>query len=98
MSAPPSVDEVMRVAESLGMPLPREEAAVYHRRLVTHFQDVAEFLRTRLDEERPPLLRPDRAPGHRPSSAEDPLNAWLWRCEVRGSADGLLAGKTVSFK
>ena len=44
------------------------------------------------------LESPSRAPGHRPSAEEDPLHAWLWKCRIEGERDGLLAGKTVSFK
>src|SRR5262249_34178417 len=31
-------------------------------------------------------------------AVEDPLNAWMWKCRIEGAADGLLKGKTVSFK
>src|SRR5262249_30063952 len=30
--------------------------------------------------------------------SEDPYNAWLWKCAIGGLEEGLLAGKTVSFK
>ena len=39
-----------------------------------------------------------RQPGYQPSPDEDPLNAWMWKCRIEGAADGLLAGKTVSYK
>src|SRR5262249_57326705 len=39
-----------------------------------------------------------RKPGYRPTAEEDPLNAWTWKCRIEGAAQGLLAGKTVSFK
>lgn len=42
--------------------------------------------------------RAAREPGRRPSSDENPYNAWITRCEVRGSSSGLLAGKTVGIK
>jgi amidase len=44
------------------------------------------------------MLSAARAPGYRPTPQEDPLNAWTWKCRIEGSAQGLLAGKTVSFK
>lgn len=98
MNAVPDVDEVIRVARSLGMTLGREEAVVYRERVVSELNAIEEFMRTRVEEERPPLLTPERAPGHRPSAAEDRFNAWLWKCEIKGAEDGLLAGKTVSYK
>lgn len=55
-------------------------------------------MRSRYPEERPPLLAESRAPGRRPLQDEDPYQAWLWRCEIRATDDGLLAGKTVAFK
>ena len=55
------------------------------------------FVQSRLEEDRPPLLFPEREPGYRPSAAEDPYNAWLWKCASE-AREGLLAGKTVSFK
>ena len=36
--------------------------------------------------------------GYRPNPEEDPLNAWMWKCRMEGAAEGLLAGKTVSYK
>src|SRR4029434_11240254 len=30
--------------------------------------------------------------------SDTPLNAWMWKCRIEGAADGLLAGKTVSYK
>src|SRR3712207_3927846 len=46
----------------------------------------------------PPMLSPARSPAYKPSAAEDPLNAWTWKCSIEGEGDGLLAGKTVSYK
>ena len=39
-----------------------------------------------------------RQPGYQPRPEEDPLNAWMWKCRIAGAAEGLLAGKTVSYK
>lgn len=39
-----------------------------------------------------------RTPGYRPAAAENPLNAWFWKCSIKGAASGLLAGKTVAVK
>jgi amidase len=55
-------------------------------------------LASRIEEAKPPLLSPSREPGHRPSTSEDPLNAWTWKCRIEGEGEGLLAGKTVSYK
>ncbi|XP_046555589.1 amidase-like [Haliotis rubra] len=39
-----------------------------------------------------------RTPGHRPTQADNPCNAWYWRCDIKGSGSGLLVGKTVGVK
>jgi amidase len=47
----------------------------------------------------PPQLRHcQRDPGRAPLPDEDPYNAFIRFCEVRGAADGPLAGKTVGVK
>ena len=98
MNGMPDVDEVISVARSLGMTMGRDEAVAYREQVVSKLNAIEEFMRTRVEEERPPLLTPERSPGHRPSPAEDRFNAWLWKCEIKGAAAGLLAGKTVSYK
>lgn len=40
----------------------------------------------------------DRQAGERPSRADDPLNAIVRRCRVRGAASGKLAGKRIGLK
>ncbi len=45
----------------------------------------------------PPVLYP-RTAGHRPSSEENPLNAWYVKAEVRGAPRGPLHGRTVALK
>ena len=98
MPAIPDVDQVIAVARSLGMSLGAEEAKLYRDRVVQGLLAIEEFMRTRIDEDRPPLLSPARAPGHRPTTEEDPFHAWLWKCEIKAATEGLLADKTVSFK
>jgi amidase len=39
-----------------------------------------------------------RDPGRRPSRDEDPYNAFIRVCDVRGAGSGLLAGRTVGLK
>ena len=45
-----------------------------------------------------PEVRYPRSPGYRPSPAENPLNAWYYRTEVRGAVDGPLRGKRIVLK
>ena len=45
-----------------------------------------------------PVVRYPRSPGYRPSPAENPLNAWYYKTEVRGATDGPLRGKRIALK
>ena len=96
----PSDEEVITVASALGITLSSDEAELYQRHVVSQLEVLDEFVQSRLDESKPPIVSPEREPGYRPSSDEDPLHAWLWKCNIAGEGDdeSLLAGKTVSFK
>src|SRR5262245_10680649 len=94
----PDVDEVVAVAKELGIHLSAEEAVLYRKHLAEQLGQLDAFVQGRLDEPRPPMVSAARTPGYRPRPEEDPLNAWMWKCRIEGSADGLLKGKTVSFK
>jgi amidase len=98
MFAVPDVDEVVAAAEALGIHLGPDEAVLYRKYLVEHLDELDEFAQARMEENKPPVSYPAREPGYRPSATEDPYNAWLWKCRIEGAADGVLAGKTVSYK
>src|SRR5262247_1571154 len=94
----PSVDELVVVAKALGIHLGPDEAALYRKYVMEQLRHVDAFVQARLAEAAPPMVSAARAPGYRPRPEEDPLNAWTWKCRIEGAADGLLAGKTVSYK
>jgi amidase len=98
MYAVPDVDEVVSVARELGIHLGPDEAALYRTSLLEQLDAFDAFVQSRIEEEVPPMCSPLRAPGHRPTRSEDPLNAWMWKCHIPGASDGLLKGKTVSYK
>ena len=98
MFAPPTASHVAATARRLGFTLGDEDAERYRELLVDQLAALDAFAQARIEEHRPPLLFEARAPGHRPSAEEDPHNAWLWRCAIGGGEEGLLAGRTVSFK
>jgi len=98
MYAVPDVDEVVAVAKQLGINLSPEEAVLYQRFLIEQMSQLDAFVQARVEEPKPPMASARREPGHRPTPAEDPLNAWMWKCRIEGAADGSLKGKTVSFK
>jgi amidase len=45
-----------------------------------------------------PQVRYPRTPGYRPAPEENSLNAWSWRCAIRGADEGLLAGRRIAIK
>ena len=45
-----------------------------------------------------PLKYPDRDAGYKPPSSEDPFNAIVRRCRLKGAASGKLAGKRFGLK
>ena len=98
MFAVPDVDEVVAVAKELGIHLNPDEAVLYRQYLMEQMEQLDTFVQARIEEPQPPMVSAARKPGYRPSPEEDPLNAWMWKCHIEGEADGLLAGKTVSFK
>jgi amidase len=102
MFSVPGEDEVAAVAAGLGIHLDPEHLGIYRERLLEQLAALDAFVAGEVDVDgsRPPLVSPAREAGHRPTPAEDPLNAWMWRCSVPGAGapDGVLAGTTVSFK
>src|SRR2546427_931896 len=98
MYAVPDVDEVVAVAKQLGIHLSPEEAVLYRKHLMEQLSQFDAFVQARLEEPKPPIVSAARKPGWRPTREEDPLNAWMWKCRIEGAAEGVLAGKTVSYK
>src|SRR5579859_3406512 len=96
--AVPDVEEVVAVARGLGIHLGSDEAVLYRTYLLEQLGALDTFVQARLDEPAPPMCSPTRQPACQPSGAEDPLNAWRWRCQIVGAPEGLLASKTVSYK
>src|SRR6266705_3594042 len=98
MYAVPDVEEVIAVAQALGIHLGPEEAVLYLKYLLEQLREFDTFVQARVEEPTPPMVSPTRTPGYRPGPDEDPLNAWMWKCQIAGAGDGVLAGKAVSFK
>src|SRR5882724_4583274 len=97
MYAVPDVDEVVVVAKELGIHLSPDEAVLYRKYLMEQLSQFDAFVQARLEEPVPPMVSAARKPGYRPRPEEDPLNAWMWKCRIGGAAEGVLAGKTVSY-
>jgi len=91
----PSPKQVQEIAASFNMRVTDADAESYAALMAA---TLASY--DRLDElsEPKPQVKYPRTPGYRPAPADNPLNAWYWRTEVKGKAVGPLAGKTVALK
>jgi amidase len=91
----PTAAEILDLAQGFGMTLTEADADSFRGLMVGSMASYA-----RLDELSEPKLpvRYPRLPGHRPGPQENLLNAWYWKCEIRGAATGPLAGKKIAVK
>jgi amidase len=91
----PSIEDLIDTAASMGMSLTLDEAQQYLALMQGNF-DAYDLIDVMPDYI--PAVKYPRTPGYRPSAAENPLNAWYWKSEVKGAPDGKLKGKTVALK
>src|SRR5262249_17513853 len=96
--APPTPEEVADAAHALGIAVsPTELDAVTDR--VGHFLDMLDTIDDlELEQDTPPVKHARGLPAWRPTSQEDPCNAFIHKCRIEGAADGPLAGKTIGLK
>ena len=91
----PGSEDIVDVGKQLGLNLSKAEAAQYlaaMKPLIEGYHAV-DAMADELPEVRYPRL-----PGYRPGSDENPHNAWYWRTDIKGAAEGKLAGKKVAIK
>jgi amidase len=91
----PTLDDLAVIAERLSYRLSAQDLESFRGLMVNSVASYA-----RLDELTEPTLpvKYPRTPGYRPQPGDNPLNAWYWRTELKGAAEGVLAGKTVAIK
>ncbi|HEY7201775.1 MAG TPA: amidase [Candidatus Dormibacteraeota bacterium] len=91
----PSLEQLSEIALEYGLDLSEADLASFQGLVAGALASYA-----RLDQLAEPALpvRYPRTPGHRPAPEENPLNAWYWRCSIRGAVQGPLAGKRVAIK
>ena len=93
--ARPTLDQMSDIVESLGMSLAPGRVAEFMEHMAGSFAayDLVEALPDVVPE-----VKYLRTPGRFPSPAENPLNAWYVRSEVKGAPEGKLKGRTVALK
>jgi amidase len=96
--APPSEDEVSDAAKALGIAFTGDETAIFGRRVGQLLEFLDTFDDMDLQPDKPPVKYSRGLGAWRPSRDEDPLNAFIHKCHLRGAAEGPLKGKTVGLK
>ena len=91
----PSVPDIEEAAAEIGLELSASDLAFYHAAVGGFIGalDAIEGLPDALPEVRWP-----RGDWRRPTAAENPLGAWVALIDVKGAAEGPLAGRTVALK
>lgn len=93
---PPTQEEIREYAEQHHIDLTDEEvedfAAIIPETLAGYerLDELADYT--------PNVEYTDRVPGYRPDTEEDPLNAFVTKCNVKGADSGLLEGYEVGLK
>src|SRR5438309_10040140 len=91
----PPLPELERIAKSYNLDLNRED--------LTSFRNLMDGVLAsyrRLDQFAEPTLavKYPRNTGFRPPASDNRLNAWYWRCSIKGATSGPLAGKKIAIK
>jgi len=91
----PTVDELRDSARDLHFDLSDADLAMYAEFVVPMAADyqVVESM----EDPRLPVQYP-RGEGYRPAPDENTLNAWYWKCAIKGADGGKLAGKRIVVK
>jgi len=92
----PTADDLHRLAAAHQFELSTEEVEAYQALIPDMFAalDALDLAPANL----PTITYYERNPGGRPSRQEDPLNAIVRRCSVKGARAGKLAGKRLGIK
>ncbi|XP_070558579.1 amidase-like isoform X1 [Ptychodera flava] len=85
----------MKIAHKFNLDVTTEELQQYQDRIALSCK--AFDMVDSLPEPLLPVKYP-RTPGYRPRPEENKLNAWYWRCDIKGADTGKLAGKTLAIK
>jgi amidase len=91
----PPLSELKRIAGAYGLELNQDD--------LTSFRNLMDGVLTsyrRLDQFAEPTLPVGyrRDAGYRPTAVENRLNAWYWKCSIKGAQSGPLAGKKIAIK
>ena len=92
----PTAKDLERLAEANHFQLNEQELEAFQALIPGMFESY-EVL-DQMPEPKEPLKYRERDPGQRPTRQEDPLNAIVRRCTLKGASSGKLAGKRFGLK
>ena len=92
----PTGQDLRRLAAANHFDISDDEMAAFQAMIPGLFSSYDAL--AQMPEERAPLRYPGRDAGARPSPEQDPYNAILRRCQLRGATGGKLAGKRIGLK
>ena len=93
--SPPTVEELAGIAKQYYLNLSEEDLKVYQAVIEGAIGSYRRL--NELDEPKLPVKYP-RDTGYRPSKKGNPLNAWYWKCSIKGAKNGKLTGKKIVLK
>ena len=91
----PTAEQMRAIVQSFGMTLSEADLATFMTLMEGTFQA---YDRVDAMPDNLPKIKYPRTPGYKPPSAENPLNAWYVKSEVRGASSGPLEGKRIVLK
>ena len=92
----PTSQDLIRLANANHFEITDDEMEAFEAMIPGLFESYDSL--AQLPEQRPHLRYPSRDAGSRPSMEEDPYNAILRRCTLKGATGGKLAGKRIGIK
>src|SRR6266511_5416419 len=91
----PTLTELQQIAERHDLQLTSDDLVAYQQLIGELLPSYA--IVERLPEPLPAIKYP-RDSGYRPGPEENVLNAWYWRCSIKGPSGGKLSGKRIAIK
>jgi amidase len=91
----PSIDDLRKAAEAYHLQLTQQDLASFESltgNVIASYRRLDELTEPKL-----PVKFP-RSTGYRPNPEDNPLNAWYWKCSIKGAPSGKLAGKKIAIK
>src|SRR6201987_1164593 len=91
----PPLPELERIARSYNLNLSRDDLTSFRNLMdgvLASSRPLAQFAEPTLAVKYP------RDAGFRPPASDNRLNAWYWRCSIKGATSGPLAGKKIAIK